>query len=55
MEYKDLPIYKASYDLLIEIFKFTKEFKKEYKYTIGESIKNEGMSMMTLEVVHNFV
>lgn len=48
MEYKDLPVYKASYDLLIEIFKFTKEFKREYKYTIGESIRNEGMCMMTL-------
>ncbi|MCK5519710.1 MAG: four helix bundle protein [Candidatus Marinimicrobia bacterium] len=48
MEYEDLPIYKASYDLLLEIFKFTKELKKEYKYTIGESIKKEGMAMMTL-------
>ena len=48
MEYQELPLYKASYDLLLEIFKFTKEFTKEYKYTIGESIKKEGMALMTL-------
>jgi hypothetical protein len=30
----ELPIYKATYDLLLEIFKFTKEFGKEYKYTV---------------------
>ncbi len=39
--YDELPVYKASYDLLLEIFRFTKEFTKEYKYTIGESLKKE--------------
>jgi len=38
-KYEELPVYKASYDLLLEIFKFTKNFTKEYKYTIGESLK----------------
>ncbi|MCD4691470.1 MAG: hypothetical protein K8R79_01035 [Calditrichales bacterium] len=40
-KYDELPVYKASYDLLLEIFKFTKNFTKEYKYTIGESLKKE--------------
>ena len=31
--YNELPVYKATYDLLLGIFKFTKEFSKEYKYT----------------------
>lgn len=35
----ELPVYKDSYDLLIEIFRFTKEFGKEFKYTVGEKIK----------------
>ena len=39
--YYDLPVYKASYDLLLEIFRFTKEFGKEFKYTVGEKLKNE--------------
>ena len=37
--YSELPVYKATYDLLLGIFQFTKEFGKEYKYTVGESLK----------------
>lgn len=44
----DLPVYKASYDLLLEIFKFTKEFTKEFKYTMGESLKKETLDLLTL-------
>ncbi len=44
----DLPVYKASYDLLLEIFHFTKDFKKEYKYTVGESLKKETIDLLTL-------
>jgi hypothetical protein len=43
-----LPVYKACYDLLIEIFQFIKEFSKEYKYTVGESIKKETIELLTL-------
>ncbi len=34
----ELPVYKACYDLLLEVFRFTKGFSKEYKYTVGESL-----------------
>ena len=46
--HQDLPVYKASYDLLLEIFRFTKDFSKEYKYTIGENIKKETLELLTL-------
>jgi len=36
--YSELPVYKATYDLLLAIFRFTKDFGKEYKYTVGESL-----------------
>jgi hypothetical protein len=39
--YSELPVYKATYDLLLAIFGFTKDFGKEYKYTVGESLKKE--------------
>lgn len=39
--YSDLPVYKSAYDLLLAIFRFTKDFGKEYKYTVGESLKKE--------------
>jgi len=44
--YNHLPVYKASYDLLVEIFQFTKNFNREYKYTIGDSIKKETTEMI---------
>ena len=47
-KYDELPVYKASYDLLLEIFRFTKNFTKEYKYTIGESLKKETVELITL-------
>jgi len=46
--YEDLPVYKAVYDLLVEMFKFTKNFNKDYKYTIGESLKKETVELITL-------
>jgi hypothetical protein len=46
--HSDLPIYKATYDLLLAIFQFVKDFSKEYKYSVGEAMKKETMAMMTL-------
>jgi len=47
-KYDELPVYKASYDLLVEIFRFTREFKREFKYTVGESLKKETLELITL-------
>ncbi len=46
--YNELPVYKASYDLLLEIFRFTKNISKEFKYTVGESLKKETTKLITL-------
>jgi hypothetical protein len=43
--YDELPVFKASYDLLLDIFQFTANFKREYKYTVGESLKNQGITL----------
>ena len=42
----NLPVYKASYDLFLQIFHLTKNFTKEYKYTIGEKLKNEMLELL---------
>jgi hypothetical protein len=47
-QYDELPVYKATYDLLLEMFRFTKDFSKEYKYTVGESLKKETIELITL-------
>jgi hypothetical protein len=46
--YSELPVYKSTYDLLLGIFQFTKDFGKEYKYTVGESLKKETIELLTL-------
>ena len=52
-KYDELPVYKASYDLLLEIFRFTKEFNREFKYTVGESLKRETLDLITLIYLAN--
>ena len=46
--HQELPVYKSSYDLLLAIFEFTKSFNKDYKYTVGESLKKETIELLTL-------
>jgi uncharacterized protein YpuA (DUF1002 family) len=45
--YFNLPVYKVSYDLVLETFKVIKDFNREYKYTLGENIKKEVIEMIT--------
>ena len=47
-QFNELLVYKATYDLLLAIFQFTKEFSREYKYTVGESLKKETIELLTL-------
>ncbi len=41
-----LPVFKKGYDLLIEIYKMTTDLRREYKYTIGEKLKNETLELL---------
>ncbi|MDD3303242.1 MAG: four helix bundle protein [Candidatus Gracilibacteria bacterium] len=45
--YDNLPLYKTSYDLLLQIFEIVKKFEKQYKYTLGDKIKNEIIDLIT--------
>lgn len=44
--YQNLPVYKTSYDLLILIFFLVKEFSREYKYTLWDSVKKELLDLI---------
>ena len=46
--YYHLPVYKTSYDLLLAIFQLTKNFSREYKYSIGQDLKK-----ITTEMILN--
>jgi len=44
--YDNLPVYKASYDLLLGLFHTTAQLERDYRFTIGEQIKKETIEMM---------
>ena len=44
--YKSLPIYKAVYDVLMNIMQISHQLPREYKYTIGEKMQNEALEMV---------
>ncbi len=46
MKYDELPVYKASYDLILEVFKTSQTIKREYRYTLGERLKMEIVELM---------
>ncbi len=44
--YTELNVYKATYGLLFEVLTSSKSFNRDFKYTIGENLKNELISAM---------
>ena len=42
----ELPVYKDTYQLILKIFEITKEFSKEYKYTLGQDIKRDALQLI---------
>lgn len=41
-----LPVYKDAYDLMLEIFQYSKQFQREYRFTLGERLKNEVLELL---------
>ena len=46
--YDELPVFKAAYDLLLDIYRFSATLTREYKYTLGEKLKNETLELLML-------
>ncbi|WP_426478039.1 four helix bundle protein [Chryseobacterium sp. CBSDS_008] len=44
--YDQLPVYKAVYDFLLQLFDVTKKMERDFKFTIGEKIKAEGIELI---------
>lgn len=45
-QYKHLPIYKTTYDLLNLVTKKTKTFPRDFKYSLGDKIRNECIDLV---------
>ena len=44
--YYELPVYRDTYKLILKIFECTKDFSKEYKYTLGQDIKRDALQLV---------
>ena len=44
--YYDLPVYRDTYKLILKIFEVSKDFPKEYKYTLGQELKRDALQLV---------
>ncbi|OGT38399.1 MAG: hypothetical protein A3F12_07800 [Gammaproteobacteria bacterium RIFCSPHIGHO2_12_FULL_38_14] len=44
--HSELPVYRDTYQLLQKIYEVTKNFSKEYRYTLGEDMKRDAMQLV---------
>ncbi len=44
--YYNLPLYKDTYDFILQIFRITGQFSREYKYSLGQDMKKEAISLV---------
>jgi len=44
--YYDLPVFKDVYKLTLLIYSLTKDFSKEYKYTLGQDMKRDALQLV---------
>ncbi|MFI3138289.1 MAG: four helix bundle protein [Methylococcaceae bacterium] len=43
--YYKLPVYRDTYQLILKIFECTKDFPKDYKYTLGQDMKRDALQL----------
>lgn len=46
--HEHLPIYKQSYELLNQAVHVTKDFPREYKFTLGQRLRDEILQLLVL-------
>ena len=46
--YYDLRVFKDVYQLILNIFEYTKDFPREYKYTLGQDMKRDAIVLETI-------
>lgn len=51
--YNHLPVFQQSYDLNLEIYRTTHNFPREYKYTLGQKLKEISAEMLDWIVITN--
>jgi four helix bundle protein len=49
--YENLPVYKASYDLLLEVYEVCRRLPRDHRFTIGERLQKRLMDLM-VQIYH---
>lgn len=44
--YYDLPVFKDVYKLTLKLFEVTKDFPREYKFTLGQDLKRDCINLV---------
>lgn len=44
--YYDLPVYQHVYRQILKLFEITEEFPREYKYTLAQYLKRDGVVLV---------
>jgi hypothetical protein len=44
--YYDLPVYRDTYRLILIIFVCTRDFSREYKYSLGQDMKRDALQLV---------
>ncbi len=44
--YYDLKVFQDVYQLIRKVFEFTKDFPREYKYTLGQDMKRDAIVLV---------
>jgi hypothetical protein len=44
--YYDLPVFHDVYDMVLLLFQYTKDFPREYKFTLGQEMKRDGLTLV---------
>ena len=47
-QYQHLPIYKQTYDVLLRVMVATRDFPREYKFTLGQQLKDELIELVVM-------
>jgi hypothetical protein len=45
-QYQHLPIYKVTYDLLLQITRVTKEFPRDFKHSLAAKLRDETVDLV---------
>lgn len=49
-KYDELPVFKATYDLLLRIYMVSQHWSRDIRYTLGEELKKEVIEILQLSI-----